>query len=391
MKHQLAKLHFAIALPLNHTDCRIRLSGALRFFSAKREIEVRVLDASAPTFNDECRRLSADWTIDGLIATNPDHFLELLKGHGAKAAIAMMDGPRSYHGAHVEIRMRVKHLTDEALTLFRKRGFSNFAFCGTETPLDIQYSAETEESFRKSAGKQTPVSAFHEKTGLSYNENLSRGIEWVTGLNKPCAVMCYSDVLARNLLNTCNLAHINVPEQIAILGVDNATEICELTRPTLTSALPDFEQSGYLAAQCLYQLLRRTTQRKQVIRKSYGLRTIVERSSTQDLRGCGRAVSAALELIRLTPPTELSADFISQKLHLSRRLLELHFKKVIGRGVHAEIIRMRLERIQEELLATSLPIERIAESCGYRTFAAAEIAFKKRFGVSMRETRRSAI
>lgn len=381
------RIHIAIVLPLNLPDSRARMSGALRFCATRNDIDVRVLDSSAQLFKKECERLTYGWAVDGLIVTMPK-LAKWLVPDNKEPVLSMMDGPRSYLDAAVEVRLKTRMLTNETVELFRKRGFFNFGFCGTETPLDLQYSSETEESFCCSAGRQQTVSIFHEKPALSYNENLQRGMKWVLGLAKPCAVMCYSDELARNLLNACFLAKVKVPEQIAIIGLGNTAEICELTRPTLSSALPDFEESGYLAAKGLYQVLRSPTARKQAKKLTYGTRGIVERASTQDLRGCGRIVSSALELIRLTPLTDLSSDFITRKLRISRRLLEMHFKKVVGRGIHAEISRIRLERIRKELLTTSTPIARLTESCGFRTIAAAEIAFKKRFGVSMCEMRR---
>ena len=382
--------HIAIVLARNRTDVRARLSGVLRFFASKRDITVHVLDPSNPSFSNECARLTSGWTIDGCIFSNPAFIQPLLRQKRRSLPpplLAMLDGPRSFDKAQIEVRMDVHDLTDKVVALLRRRGYANFAFCGTDSPFDNQYSAETESSFFESAGRQFADNSFHESPAQSYSKNLQRGADWVRLLQKPCAVMCYSDEIARDLLNACNYAHVNVPEQVAIVGMDDSPEICEMTRPSLSSALPDFELSGYLAAKGLYRALETRANRTRVTLQTYGLKSIVERKSTQDVRCCGRIVSAAMELIRLTPATEISADFLSRRLHVSRRILELHFKKVVGNGVHAEISRMRLESIRKLLTADNLPIERIAESCGYRTVGAAQVAFKKRYGISMRTFR----
>lgn len=376
--------HIAVVLRLNLTDCRARLSGILRFLATRNNIDVRVLDATAPSFRQDCERLAAGWPVDGLICTFPSDIKRLINLR-KRQCLAVMDGPRDFRSEQVEVRMDTRKLTDATVELFRRRGFANLAFCGTEDPFNIQFSEETEAFFIQSAGPGSSVGVFHEKSELSYSDNLACGAKWAASLPKPCAVMCYSDVLARNLLNACNLAHVKVPEQVAIIGMDNTTEICEMTRPTLSSILPDFELSGYLAAEGLCRALTRSGVRQ--IRRSYGLRTIVERSSTQDLRGCGRIVNAAMELIRLTPLAEISADYISRNLHVSRRLLELHFKKVLGYGVHAAICRSRLDGIHKQLLSTSRPIGAIVEDSGYKTITAARVAFRKRYGLSMRELR----
>jgi len=180
-----------------------------------------------------------------------------------------------------------------------------------------------------------------------------------------------------------------VPEQVAIIGMDDAPEICEMTRPTLSSTLPDFERSGYLAAEALYTKLRRRKSTR-TIRLFYGLKTITERESTSDLRGCGRIVTKAINLIRHAPLSVLSAEYVSKELNISRRLIELHFKKVVGHGVHAEISERRLEAIRSRLLASNLPIDLICEECGYRTTNAARTAFRKKFGQAMSAVRKSS-
>lgn len=381
------KCHIPIALPANMADGRLRLSGALRFLSAQTDADVRVFDVSAHDFETECRRLAADWNIDGIIFTFPENIrtLESFAARRHRPVLAMLDGPRGFTRALIDVRMDTRRVTDSVADLFRRRGFGNFAFCGTDNPADYQYSRELEAYFGASVGKADGLSVFHEDTNLSYSENLNRGAVWVSGLPKPCGIFCYSDALARNVLNACRYAHVNVPEQVAIIGTDNAPEICEMTKPTLSSILPDFEQSGYLAAEALYRALKHP--RKKTLRKTYGLNRIIERASTQDLRGGGRFVRAATELIRTTTPNELSAEFVARKLNISRRLLEIHFKNIVGHGIHAEISRQRLNRIHDQLIQTNLPISEIVVSCGYRTLSSAQIAFHKRYGKSMRSTR----
>ena len=87
--------------------------------------------------------------------------------------------------------------------------------------------------------------------------------------------------------------------------------------------------------------------------------------------------------MRTTSLRQLSASLLASRLNVSRRLLEMHFKTVIGRGVHAEIIRLRLEAIRERLCSTSEPIGPLVESCGFKSYTAAQIAFRKHFSTTM--------
>ena len=395
VKGKTDSFHIIVALNFSRADNRLRLSGALRFLSAEPGFDIRILDTSQSSIASEIKRMTTKWSVDGIICTMiptmiPKRSLSLLstkRGKHRRPLIAMLDGPRTFNDADINIRLNGKEVTDAVYRLLQRRGFNNFAFCGTERPQDIQYSEETELCFRNSVPTETWTSSFHENADLSYSQNMYLGAKWAAGLPKPCGIMCYSDVLARELLTACSLAHINVPEQIAIVGMDDTPEICEMTRPTLTSALPDFEQSGYLAAKAICEALRSGHRSKKVF--AYGLKTIVERESTQDLRRGGHYVTAACKLMRSSKPESLSAEAIAKSLNLSRRLLEMHFKDILGRGIHAEITRVRLEIIRRRLLETSTPIGTISLECGFNSLAAVQIAFKKLYGTSMRDYRHS--
>lgn len=381
------RYRIAVVMPYNQPDNRMRIVGIFDFFAAHEDAEIIVIDSSSSSFRRECDRLSSDGETGGIIFSYLNDIQPILRRQRRhKPALAMIDGPRAGVHPDVDIRLDTKALTDSVATLLKRRGYRHFAFCGTDAPLDRQYSRETERSFLASAQSVSENFVFRESPRLSFGENLKRGATWVGSLPKPCSVMCYSDELARNLLNTCKMAHINVPEQVSIIGLGNTAEICELTRPTLSSALPDFMKSGYLAAEALYQKLK-AKKPGSAIHKTYGPRTIVERGSTSDLRGCGRIVTQATELMRKTPLKILTADIIATKLNISRRLLEMHFKKVLGRGVHAEISRLRLDAIRTRLVATNDSLSMISEDCGYRTANAAQIAFKKRYRTTMRAFR----
>ena len=380
MKTAKKSRHIIIALRYSQPDNRARLYGALRFFASHADVETRVIDSSSPNFRHDCNRLTSSWPVDGIIFSYPEDIRDILEHcHGKRPSLAMLDGPRDFPKANVDVRMRTQDITDGVVDLLKRRGYRNFAFCGTCLPSEQAYSSEVEACFRKSLD-QTP-SVFLESPDESFSANLQRATFWARSLPKPCATMCYSDEIARNLLNACNMAHVAVPEQIAVIGLGNSAEVCETTRPALTSVSPDFEQSGYEAAKLVYQCI--VDKRKRSSTQTYGLRKLVERESTTDLRGCGRLVSAATELMRNTTLKQLSAKVIAARLNVSRRILEMHFKQVIGHGVHAEISHMRLEAIREQLHTTSNPIGIIVEECGFKSYTAAQIAFRKRYNDTM--------
>ena len=134
-----------------------------------------------------------------------------------------------------------------------------------------------------------------------------------------------SDRDAHKTLDACHLAHLMVPNQVNIIGVDNNTELCENVLPTLSSVQPEFERSGYLAAEALYAFLKGRKPRKRLV---FGVQTVVERNSTRDLRGGRLLVSRATDIIRSRfTDSAFRAEHLAAKLKVSRQLLDLRPRK----------------------------------------------------------------
>lgn len=375
----------------NNRSDRDRLSGIYRFAASRADWEVRALDRSSSSFASEATRVRQGWKPDGVIYTADNDYLSALRLIGALQAVrAEMDPPDSAgdDGADISVRANAKAIMSDIVSLLTRRGYRNFAFYGTEDPSESAYSEMCERHFLLALRKnKDKVGVFRESAGDTWSLRIQNAARWVEELPKPCAVLAYTDELARNLLDACREAHANVPEQVAILGIDDAPDVCETCRPTLSSVRLDFEMSGYLAAQALDRVLRKG--RNESCRHvSYGIQAIVERQSTQDVRGCGRIVNAAMEILRTLPLERLSVDEIVTRSHVSRRLLEINFKKVLGHGIHELILRRRLDTLHEKLKKTSIPVGELSMSCGFKTAAAARIAYRKRFGKPMTEARR---
>lgn len=382
---QKRNLHVCLMFNHNNRPDRERLSGACRFASTKPDWEIRILDRSSRSFPAEARRLRKDWAPDGVIYTGDgDCLADLHDIDAMNAAKVELDPPEtSCANPDVVIRADGREIIRQALDLMTRHGLRQFAYYGTDNPEEEPYSAKHERHFKELL-ETRGLSPFtlRERTNSSWSGRLSAASDWVLSLPKPCGIIAYNDELGRNLLNACRLARLSVPEQVQIIGTDDTPEICETCRPTLSSIRLDFEMAGYLAAESLDQCIRRKKPNKPRT-LTYGVHAIVERQSSRDIHGCGRIVSAANELIRTMPIKELSGDALATRLRVSRRLLEMDFRKVLGKGVHESIIERRLREIAVQLTNTDDPISEISSRSGFRTAAAARIAFRKHFGVSM--------
>ena len=161
-------------------------------------------------------------------------------------------------------------------------------------------------------------------------------------------------------------------------------------RPALSSILPDFEKAGMIALETLLSILSAKRPPRRPICATYGVKALVERGSTQDTHGAGRLVDAARGIIRTRSHEGIRVADLSRELNISPRLLEKHFKTVLGRSARDELLEYRLEEVKRRLAQSSEPIESLALQCGWRSPIALKHLFKKRFGMTMREFRKQA-
>ena len=209
---------------------------------------------------------------------------------------------------------------------------------------------------------------------------------WLTGLSKPCGVMAAFDQRAKDVLDACRLAQIDVPSQVMVLGVDNEEYICENTVPTLSSILPDFSGGGFRAAEVLARMIGGDTDYVPP-RLFYGIKQIIERVSTADVNGAARSVALACEFMRRNAAAAINIDDIATAAGTSRRLLEKHFRSVLNTTAMHELQRIRLELVKTRLRETDQPIKRIGETCGFGDMSHLMKLFKRTYNVTMQTYR----
>ena len=152
--------------------------------------------------------------------------------------------------------------------------------------------------------------------------------------------------------------------------------ICDNIHPTLTSIWPDFEQGGYQAAEMMWGFIHHEKSQKRPIRTTYGLKGLVERSSTVDLRGGGRLISLVTAYIRkhFNDPN-LNAEHLARQHNVSRRLLDIRAAEILGMTIKDYLRKIRLQEAKLLLRTTELPIGVISDMCGYNS----PIVFRRSF------------
>ena len=210
--------------------------------------------------------------------------------------------------------------------------------------------------------------------------------KWLKTLPKPIGLMACNDQRGREVLDACNLAEIAVPEKISVIGIDNDELLCGLSFPPLSSVALNAEQGGYLAAMALHEMIRNLplTHKKIIVPPLH----VVERRSTESVAIDDPDVATALQFIHTQTPTELTIDNVVESTCVSRRILEIRFRKLLGSTILQEIQKVRLERVKRLLLETDYSIDRIAEIVGFATGSYLVQFFRSEMGITPSKFRR---
>lgn len=267
-----------------------------------------------------------------------------------------------------------------------KKGLRHFAYVGSLA--NERFSVERESAFARTVSNADNAFAVYRTAKGSDDWNLeSRNLlDFLQSLPKPCGVFAAFDTRAKQIVDICQEAGISIPQELSIISVDNEELTCENTRPTLTSIDADFHNGGYLAAKRLNALLHGRRFKSDIV--LFPPKGIVERDSTSDYSGAARAVSAAQTFIRLYATKPITVDDIVKASGTSLRLLQMHFKAIVGHGIAAELRHRRLEHACTLLERTSMHPSRIAKFCSLGNPINAAALFRKSYGLSMTEWRK---
>ena len=260
---------------------------------------------------------------------------------------------------------------EAARHLLARATFRAFAFVPTQEP--HRWSVLRERGFRLQLGEAGIVPRRLQPGGDLADE--------LASLPRPAAVMAATDYMAVRAVEACHAARLAVPEQVAVLGVDNDELLCNSVRPTLSSVKPDHEGLGRLGAQILDSLMarHRPPKRAPTHIRSLG---VVERDSTRIVPPAGYLVREALAYIRANAARGIKVKDVVRHLGVSRRLAYLRFEQMHGQPIHETILETRLALVRQKLAQTNAPLACIAADCGFGSANRLSHLFAERFGLS---------
>lgn len=286
---------------------------------------------------------------------------------------------RKYASAHDSTetgRLAAKELADLRLRSYGYVPASN----------DASWDTERRQGFIKELRRLGYKASSFNLQGNSEPAHLIKLRDWLHRLPKPAGIFAATDLVARDILNTAEDAGIDVPGDIAIIGVDNNTSICESTDPGITSIEPDFEQGGFLACSLLDDLIANPKLPAET--RWFRPRTIIRRGSTARITGKDTSMQKALQLIRERACHGLYASEVALSIGGSRRYAERRFKATFNQTILDAINDVRLERAKSLLATPSVKLQDIATLCGWTNANFLRRLFRAKTGLTMSDWRR---
>lgn len=273
-----------------------------------------------------------------------------------------------------------------AAQFFLRRNYRNFAFLGVK---DVVWSDERflgfhEEIIKNRGGDVYDFQMVNEVPGT--RERVS---QWLQKLPKPIALFCCDDAHALFVAEICKIANIAIPDQIALLGVDNDELMCNISDPPISSIVLEVEKGGYAIGHLIHQQL--THQHEGAFNIVINPTRIVLRHSTERHNIKDPYVLKVVKYIDQHYDEELSIEGLLTDIPLSRRNFEVKFKNELNTTIYQYILSCRCDRMADLLQTTDLSLIDIVSKAGFKDYNNVSRIFKKYKGCSPIEYRKKQI
>jgi LacI family transcriptional regulator len=279
----------------------------------------------------------------------------------------------------VDIYPDEDQIAQQAADHLLDRAFRNFAYVGSP---DRGWCQRRHDAFRRYLNGLgiEPIVYQSPKTPRTRKWEYEQAVmaEWIRSLPTPIGVFACDDDRGREVLEASAIAGLNVPEDMAVVGVDNDDVFCELSDPPLSSVRLNARTAGYRAAQVLSDMMAgRSVDPKPIVVEALG---VVARRSSEIVAVEDEDVAEALKIIHSNHGKDMSVDDIVEELAVSRRNLEKRFRDALGRSILDEVQNARLKYSKRLLVDTSYPVSRIARLAGFGSVGYFIQFFQRRVG-----------
>ena len=271
-------------------------------------------------------------------------------------------------------------------------GLQRFAMFSLPESEGSRWAQERESAFRSlMAEDRMEAEIFRgcETNAASWDAAMQGQIDWLRSLPKPVGVIAVTDARARQLLQACAIAGISVPEQVALIGIDNDPLVRMLTRIPLSSVIQGTQEIGRTAAHLLEQMLHgvRLTNTRIMVPPA-GINVLAS-SRYQAVKH--PHVMRACHYIRQYACQGIKTHQVAEYVGVSRSSLEVYFRQELGCSVHDMILRSKLDAAKAGLESGERSIADVALGCGFTSTQYMHLVFKRELGCTPRAYRDRAL
>ncbi|MCL9780007.1 XylR family transcriptional regulator [Vibrio sp. S4M6] len=336
------------------------------------------------------RKSIDDWYGDGIIADldDPD-IADALAG----STIPTVGVGSSYehhkdypHFPYVATDNRA--LIESAVDHLTQRGLTSLAFYGANPSPYNRWAKEREKAFlslTKERGYNSSVFRGFDTNARNWTFCMNRITDWIQQLPKPIGIVAVTDSRARHIIQACANTDIHVPENVAVIGIDNDDVARSLNRISLSSVAQNGNELGFVAAKKLSQMLEKDTNVSDLTK--IGPLRVYDRQSSDFHAVNHPLIMTALHFIRVNVGKGIKSYHVFDALNVSRSKLEVLFKSELGTTVHDQIFTIRLKKACQLLKSKNKSIEEIAKLSGYPTTQYMYSVFAKNLSMTPKEYR----
>jgi len=361
------------------------LAGIAAYLSSKR--------ASWDLFVEEDFRLRlpnlANWEGDGIIADFDDPAVVKALSN-SRIPVVGVGGSYANEDAYPAgvpyVATDNFKLVNLAYTHLIDVGLGQFALFSLPDAMENRWAQEREKAFRSLMQRDNfDVEIFRGQSshGLPWGEAVAQQIEWLRSLPKPVGIIAVTDARARQLLQACQTANIAVPEQVAVIGIDNDPLTRMLSCVPLSSVIQGGNEIGRTAARMLHQLLDGAyLECTRILVPPAGI-NVLSSSGYQPVKD--PRVMRARHFIRQYACQGIKGDQVADFVGVSRSTLEFYFQQELACSVHDEILRFKLDAATALLTRGDCSVAEVARRCGFTSVQYLLAVFKRELGCTPRE------
>lgn len=369
------KKYKLLAIMDNYHSNWVVVSGISNFQTGRPRTLRLVMD-----HHEQADRIIQQWKPDVLIV-HGDYFNQI----DTTLPVVTVFGERTGLPSPFNVTMDNAAIGKIGAEYFLEKGFRHFAFItGDRT---MPFSAPRLKEFHQSlAGQESPPLVYDDLflSGLnpihSSDKNMRKLECWLKKAPKPLAAFAHDDTHGLHVLEACERAELQVPDEVAILGVDNHPILCTYSTPQLSSIELPFSAIGDTAARIAEEILLEKDKAPENI--ALPPLRIVTRGSSDTIASKRPELQRAIQFISTHIDEPLQPKDVVERTFVSRSKLQRIFRNELNRTILEEIHRQKLARAKDLLEQTSLTVYEIGERCGMPESSQFIRLFRQKTGIS---------